>query len=140
MPAEPGQVACIGGPVEALNSLINNFQAQSVLSQLMNMCNNVLTYVPKLDFFPKMNPETTEVDICIAGKMTGKIEATEDMKAEVEATMHDTDDKDQSCSTTCKSEQELKLETGPIWAPPGQQNEDRRILNFKNFHFDVENH
>ena len=31
MPAEPGQVACIGGPVEALNSLADNFQAQSVL-------------------------------------------------------------------------------------------------------------
>ena len=68
------------------------------------MCNNVSTYVPKLDFFPMMNLETAEVDVSIGGKVIG----------------------------------ELKLETGHRQALPGQQNEDRKIINFENFHFNVE--
>ena len=77
MPAEPGQVACIGGPVEALNSLANNFQTQSVLSQLMYMCNNISNYVPKLDFFPAMNPEIADVDISVTSEVTEEIKAAE---------------------------------------------------------------
>ena len=77
MPAVPGQVACIRGLVEALNSLADNFQAQSVLSQLTYMCHNISNYVPNVDFFPAMNPETADVDISITSEVTDETKATE---------------------------------------------------------------
>ena len=72
LPAVPGHVACIGAPVEALNSLANNFQAQSVLSQLTHMCNNISNYVPRLDYFPEISPEFVDANIPGISELTGR--------------------------------------------------------------------
>ena len=77
LPAVPGQVACIGGPIKALDSLASNFQAQSVLNQLKNMCSNISSYIPKLDFFQSTHSEDVDVSIPGVGKLTAEVKTLE---------------------------------------------------------------
>ena len=70
-------MACIGGPVEARNSLASNFQAQSILNQLKHICSNISNYIPRLDFFPKICPEYVDADIPGISELTARVKTVE---------------------------------------------------------------
>ena len=119
LPAVLGQVACIRGPIEAVDSLASIFHAQMVLNQLKNMCSNISSYVPRLDFFPEMRPEYVDVDITGVSELTPEVKGTEASKPSGVPAVNTWEPEEQgaegsckieyeSCSCTCLIQQELK--------------------------------
>ena len=57
-PVKSGEIACIGGPLDAIHSMVNNAGARkavSYMSNLINMASN--EYSPRIDFFPSYDQE-----------------------------------------------------------------------------------
>ena len=52
LPDKPGAVACIGGPVSALEGLISGNGEHAVLGHLTNLTLELHNYRPRVDFFP----------------------------------------------------------------------------------------
>ena len=54
MPVNKNEIACIGGPIESINTMTNNVGASSAVRYLSNFISNIAAgYAPKIDFFPK---------------------------------------------------------------------------------------
>ena len=54
MPASPGAVACIGGPVAAIGELAGVIGQHSTTAYLSNLLTEMKNYKPRMEFFPKM--------------------------------------------------------------------------------------
>ena len=62
LPANKGELACIGGPLGALDGLTNTISMSSCVRYLSNLCSNYASgFAPKIDFFPS---STQEMDRC----------------------------------------------------------------------------
>ena len=58
LPAKKGELACIGGPLGALDSIVANTSARSCVRYLANLLTNYSNgYAPKIDFFPSSDFE-----------------------------------------------------------------------------------
>ena len=58
LPAKKGELACIGGPLGALDSIVANTSARSCVRYLANLLTNYSNgYAPKIDFFPSSDSE-----------------------------------------------------------------------------------
>ena len=58
LPANKGELACIGGPLGALDGLTNTISMSSCVRYLSNLCSNYASgYTPKIDFFPSSKQE-----------------------------------------------------------------------------------
>ena len=63
LPATPGAVACIGGPVSALDSISSAMGGQSAIRYMSTLIMNInSSYKPRLDFFPELNPNADVID------------------------------------------------------------------------------
>ena len=63
LPAKDDELACIGGPLGALDGLINTISMSSCVRYLSNLISNYSSgYVPKIDFFPSSKQE---MDRCL---------------------------------------------------------------------------
>ena len=58
LPTVPGQLACIGGPVEVLNGLCQNMESQIILNHMVTMCGDLENYKPRMEYFP-FNPDSS---------------------------------------------------------------------------------
>ena len=66
MPAFPGAVACIGGPVSALDNIASALGGQSAIKYMTTLVTGIRSvYKPRLDFFPefKNRPDLIDKDI-----------------------------------------------------------------------------
>ena len=58
MPAKKGELACIGGPLGAIDCITANTGAKSCVRYLANLLSDYSSgYVPKIDFFPSADTE-----------------------------------------------------------------------------------
>ena len=58
LPSKPGEIACIGGPIECIHNISSNIGASNTVRYLANFINGVSAgYVPKINFFPSSNDE-----------------------------------------------------------------------------------
>ena len=58
LPVNPGELACIGGPMASINNMVQNVGARSAIRHLTNYLSKVSAgYSPKLEFFPSSVPE-----------------------------------------------------------------------------------
>ena len=58
LPSKPGELACIGGPMGRISSMVQNVGARSTIRYLSNYLSNVSAgYHPRLDFFQSSLPE-----------------------------------------------------------------------------------
>merc|ERR1712148_165536 len=51
-PWNPGETACIGGPIEALEGAMNVASTGTILRNMANLIHDVKEYRPKLEYFP----------------------------------------------------------------------------------------
>merc|ERR1712074_435994 len=51
-PWNPGETACIGGPIEALEGAMNIASTGTILRSMANLIHGVEEYRPKLEYFP----------------------------------------------------------------------------------------
>ena len=66
LPAFPGALACIGGPVSALNNLSSAMGGQTAIRYMSTLVTDINSmYKPRIDFFPefKQRPELIDLDI-----------------------------------------------------------------------------
>ena len=58
LPVNPGETACIGGPVECIHNMASSVGATFTVRYLTNFLSRVCTgYAPKRDFFPSADAE-----------------------------------------------------------------------------------
>ena len=58
LPANPGELACIGGPMASINNMVQNAGARSTIRHLSNFLSNMSAgYSPRMEFFPSSTPE-----------------------------------------------------------------------------------
>ena len=58
LPMNPGELACIGGPMASIDSMVQNVGARSTIRHLCNFLSDVSAgYSPRLEFFPSSIPE-----------------------------------------------------------------------------------
>ena len=55
LPAKENELLCIGGPLDAIDSVVTNIGAQATVRYLNNFISNYSTRAPKIDFFPNKN-------------------------------------------------------------------------------------
>ena len=66
LPAYPGAVACIGGPVSALDNLSGAMGGQSAVKYLSTLVTNINSvYKPRIDFFPEFKERNEMIDLDI---------------------------------------------------------------------------
>ena len=57
-PVKGGEIACIGGPLDAINMMVNNAGARKAVSYMSNLINMAANeYSPRIDFFPSYDQE-----------------------------------------------------------------------------------
>ena len=58
LPVNPGELACIGGPMASINNMVHNAGARSSIRRLCNLISGVSAgFSPRLEFFPSSVPE-----------------------------------------------------------------------------------
>ena len=58
LPAKPGEIACIGGPVECIHNIASTAGATFTVRYLTNFMSRISSgYAPKIDFFPTFDAE-----------------------------------------------------------------------------------
>ena len=65
-PAEPGALACIGGPISCLESLLGNLGAPSTLSYMANLVQNVGQHF-SIDLFPSSGLDSSDISCSECG-------------------------------------------------------------------------
>ena len=60
-PTAPGVLACIGGPVEALEHLCGITDTQSTMTYMASLVQNIKDFKPRVDFFPSMGYKQDEI-------------------------------------------------------------------------------
>ena len=69
LPMNPGELACIGGPMASINNMVHNVGARSSIRRLCNLLSKVSAgYSPKLEFFPSSIPEMERTFDCYVDK------------------------------------------------------------------------
>ena len=57
-PVKGGEIACIGGPLDAIHMMVNNAGARKAVSYMSNLINMAANeYSPRIDFFPSYDME-----------------------------------------------------------------------------------
>ena len=74
LPANEGELACIGGPLGALDGLTNTISMSSCVRYLSNLIHNYSAgFVPKIDFFPSSEQEMSSSTLMMKLTATAKI-------------------------------------------------------------------
>ena len=55
MPATPGEICCVGGPLGTVNRLVSLLGPKASMSYLAHLMSD--TYIPRIDYFPTICPE-----------------------------------------------------------------------------------
>ena len=63
LPTSSGALACIGGPVEALNQFCNNSGVKNTLNYMSYLINNVKYNPPKIEAFPIIKKQFVDPNI-----------------------------------------------------------------------------
>ena len=65
LPVVPGAIACIGGPVDALNNIAGALGGQAALKYMSSLVTDLGKYKSKIDFFPTSYLDTNLIDMDI---------------------------------------------------------------------------
>ena len=57
LPATPGEICCVGGPLGTVDRLVSIVGPQASMSYLAHLTSGQDTYVPRIDYFPTICPE-----------------------------------------------------------------------------------
>ena len=57
-PVKSGEIACLGGPLDAIHKMVTNAGARKAVSYMSNLCSMASSeYSPRIDFFPSYDQE-----------------------------------------------------------------------------------
>ena len=114
LPSKPGEIACIGGPVECIHNIASSAGATFTVRYLTNFLSRVSTgYTPKFDFFPSSDAEMERKVNIFADKGIPQLEEyfdneNEDSKSQIN------DDDIQTDEETIDSNDEIQTDEETI--------------------------
>ena len=107
LPANEGELACIGGPLGALDGLTNTISMSSCVRYLSNLIHNYSAgFVPKNDFFPSSEQEMNRCcNMYVDKAIPGIKQFIEEVNLDHNEFKHLDDENDSNCEDSDEDDQ-----------------------------------